>query len=445
MSRLPSLEEILNDPADRGLLEVTPVASGPSAGDRGVEQFEAINAFFDAHGRPPSRCQGGLQEKQLARRLEAIHKDPQRLAHLRLYDRHGLLPPPEAEAGEAPPAPETEGETAPHSEATTPGAGAEDRGEPRTERSSAPAASRTTEDEPADSLEEILADDELLGGGATSIFELEHVEPVSSRETPDEIAQRVPCGDFWRFEQLFERAHAKIQSGALEVDRFRGETQIREGDFFIVGGMLCLVDRLYDEQERGKDGRLDYRSRVIFANGTEANLLRRSLARALYEDENGRRVIPDAETVSEQMAGITHHDRREGVIYIVRTLRDDSALRHYQHLHKIGYTEGDLDGRLANAERDPTFLEAPVELVMRLTCYNLNPRQFETLVHAFLAERRVPITLQDRRGRRYQPREWFDVPLETAEAVCRRILDGSIVDYRLNPITGVLVPKERSG
>lgn len=435
MSRLPSLEEILNDPADRGLLEVTPVASGPSAGDRGIEQFEAINAFFDAHGRPPSRCQGGLQEKRLARRLEAIHKDPQRLAYLRPYDRHGLLPPP----------PETERETEPHNEATTPVAGEEDRAEPLTEHSPTPAASGPTEDEPAGSLEEILADDELLGGGATSIFELEHIEPASTRETPDEIAQRVPCGDFWRFEQLFERAHAKIQNGSLEVERFRGETQIREGDFFIVGGMLCLVDQLYDEQERGKDGRLDYRTRVIFANGTEANLLRRSLARALYEDKNGRRVIPDAETVTEQMAGVTHHDRREGVIYIVRTLRDDPVLRHYQHLHKIGYTEGDLDGRLANAERDPTFLEAPVELVMRLTCYNLNPRQFESLVHAFLADRRVPITLQDRRGRRYQPREWFDVPLETAEAVCRRILDGSIVDYRLNPITGKLVPKERSG
>jgi len=294
------------------------------------------------------------------------------------------------------------------------------------------------------SLEDILADEELLGGSATSLFELEHVTPGSARETPDEVAQRVPCEDFWRFEQLFQRMHGQLQRGELEVERFRGERQIREGDCFIVGGMLCLVDQLHDEQERGKDGRPDHRTRVIFANGTEANLLRRSLARALYEDENGRRVLPHPDTVAEQMAGITHRDRREGVIYIVRSLRNDPALRQFQHLHKIGYTEGDLDARLANAERDPTFLEAPVELAMRLTCYNLNPKQFETLVHAFLHERRVPITLQSRQGRRYQPREWFDVPLDTAEAVCRRILDGSITDYRLNPITGEMVPKGHS-
>ena len=41
-------------------------------------------------------------------------------------------------------------------------------------------------------------------------------------------------------------------------------------------------------------GKNDARLRVIYANGTESNLLRRSLERALYKDDTGRRLTdPD--------------------------------------------------------------------------------------------------------------------------------------------------------
>ena len=41
---------------------------------------------------------------------------------------------------------------------------------------------------------------------------------------------------------------------------------------------------------RTPQGRTDARLRVIFDNGTESNMLMRSLQRALYKDEAGRRI-----------------------------------------------------------------------------------------------------------------------------------------------------------
>ena len=40
-----------------------------------------------------------------------------------------------------------------------------------------------------------------------------------------------------------------------------------------------------------------------------------------------------------------------------------------------------------------------------------------------------------------KPREWFSVPLDTARDVVRRIIDGSIVQYRMDNTTNRLIKK----
>lgn len=61
------------------------------------------------------------------------------------------------------------------------------------------------------------------------------------------------------------------------------------GDFFILGGQLVYVAET-GETIKASDSESDARLRVIYSNGTESNLLRRSLQRALYKDEAGRRL-----------------------------------------------------------------------------------------------------------------------------------------------------------
>lgn len=47
--------------------------------------------------------------------------------------------------------------------------------------------------------------------------------------------------------------------------------------------------------------------------------------------------------------------------------------------------------------------------------------------------------LKSRDGGTYRPREWFDVPLDTAREVVMRIVDGSITKFRMDNTTGRLV------
>jgi hypothetical protein len=72
------------------------------------------------------------------------------------------------------------------------------------------------------------------------------------------------------------------------------KADITPGQFFILGGQIAYVAEW--RIPSAPNGETDARLRVIYSNGTESNLLLRSLQRALYKDEAGRRI-------SEQTAG----------------------------------------------------------------------------------------------------------------------------------------------
>src|SRR3546814_20856322 len=64
---------------------------------------------------------------------------------------------------------------------------------------------------------------------------------------------------------------------------------ITEGPFFILGGPVAYVAEV-GETFRAPNGESEARLRVIYSNGTESNLLLRSLQRAFYKDEAGRSI-----------------------------------------------------------------------------------------------------------------------------------------------------------
>ena len=70
---------------------------------------------------------------------------------------------------------------------------------------------------------------------------------------------------------------------------FELKAEIRPGSWFIVGGQKAYVADM-GEVFTNAQGRTDARLRVIFDNGTESNMLMRSLQRALHKDEAGRRI-----------------------------------------------------------------------------------------------------------------------------------------------------------
>lgn len=386
-----------------------------------IGRFEEINAFIDANGRQPDNS-GNLTEKTLARRLLAFQKSPDQFPGILEWDRHGLLVKRIPTAAPVKPVIETKvlAEPEAHYEQACP----------------------VKKAETVLSLEDIFAGDDLglLQLENEDLFDLKHVDEYNEKNYPDEIAERKSCKDFYQFESLFRQAHEQLNGSAWSIVRFQRESQTSLGDMFVLNGLLCLVDGVgeYDEDSQG---RANPRLRVIYENGTESNLLLRSLNRALYKDETGRKVIQDAKTVEDRLQGLSHKDKRSGLIYIVTTKSDHPKLAEIPHLHKIGYTELTVEQRTKNALDDVTFLEAPVKVLTTFECFNLNPQKFESLIHGFLHAQRLNITLTSKSGKTYRPREWFSVPLDTAREVAKRIIDGSIVKYRMDNTTGRILPK----
>lgn len=429
-----TLDDIFAESDELGLLKVAPPrSSAPSSDQRLVATLQDIEAFVTQHEREPQGDSKDLNEATLAVKLAALRSDPAKVEGLSAWDILGLLGASTgASEGASQDQPDTNAEM---------GQGADSGA---TEFTSSAPEKATVSPDSVTSLDDIWDSDTLglLSGGdenVESIFDLTHVPESSERDMPDEIAQRTHCDDFYRFEGLFDIVREELREGDAEAVPFQMESQIDEGDMFVLNGMLCIADQV-GEESVGAGRKFNPRLRVVFDNGTESNLLLRSLARALYKDETGRRILRPEGTF-DAMQGITHHDKRTGVIYILGSLSQDPALRGIRNLHKIGYTEKELDQRIAGAERQQTYLEAPVQVVTFFDCYNLDPRRFERLVHAMLHQQRVNVLLHSRDGGTYRPREWFDVELDTAREIVKRIVDGTIAQYRMDNTTGRLVKR----
>ena len=136
---------------------------------------------------------------------------------------------------------------------------------------------------------DLLADLGVVLAPEEDITVLKHVRSRDEVRAAEEIANRAPCEDFDRFKPLFENMQAELASGARETREFGRDPSVAAGDFFILGGQVVYVAEI-GEAIKAPNGESDARLRAIFANGTESNLLRRSLQRALYKDETGRRV-----------------------------------------------------------------------------------------------------------------------------------------------------------
>ena len=181
--------------------------------------------------------------------------------------------------------------------------------------------------------------------------------------------------------------------------------------------------------------------RVIFDNGTESDLLLRSLRRALNKDENSRRIVPPQPEMEEDFSDIgplfssevEEGDCASGAIYVARSLSDNPFVQENREvLLKIGLTTGDPEKRVAGARKETTYLFAAVELVAVYRLANINCKAFESLLHKFLARARIDMALADRFGGKVQPREWFLVPLPVVEEVVERIKDGTISEYQFD-------------
>jgi Meiotically up-regulated gene 113 len=169
---------------------------------------------------------------------------------------------------------------------------------------------------------------------------------------------------------------------------------------------------------------------VIYENGTESNLLLRSLARELYKDSAGRRILGPRDQALDDMYTVIGDDEHRGSVYVLRSRSERADIRSIENLFKIGFSTVPVEERIANAVREPTYLMARVSIVAVYKCFNLNPQKFEALLHAFFGRSCLDIKVLDSDGRLHSPREWFIAPLDAIDIAVRMLVNGEIVHYR---------------
>lgn len=362
--------------------------------ERIISGFEDILRFHQSHGRAPLHGEDrDIFERLYAVRLDQLRKLPEAQTLLAELDSPGLL---------------------------------------------SGAASTLNIDE----LDEdaLLAE---LGVGAESsdpddITVLRHVRSTTAKRAAEEIADRTPCEDFGTFQPLFEQVERELKSGARKTLRFGRDASIETGNHFILGGQLAYVAET-GESFKAPNGESDARLRVIYANGTESNLLRRSLQRALYKDDTGRRVTnTDMGPLFGDMS--EPDDIESGTIYVLRSQSSHPFVaEHRELIHKIGVTGGKVETRIAGAEKDATYLLADVEVVATYKLHNINRTQLENIFHRLFGAAQLDLTIEDRFGRPVKPKEWFLVPLQVIDEAVERIRDGSITNVVYDPKTARLV------
>lgn len=302
-------------------------------------------------------------------------------------------------------------------------------------------AGRDVVTSPPDALDvDDLAAELAEVGGADDITVLRHVRTSADKLAADEIADRKRCEDFETFRPLFERVQTEVRTGLRQAQSIEaGRRAIDVGDFFVLDGITLYVAEV-GEPLKTTAGEVDRRLRLVFSNGTESNLLLRSLQRAFYNDPAARRLASPESGQLSFGGEFEADDVESGTIYVLRSSSDHPYVAQHRHIiHKMGVTGGRVATRIANAENEATYLLAKVEVVATYKLAGINRIRMENLFHRLFAPARLNITINDRFGHPVQPEEWFLVPLFVIDEAVERIKDGSITHYIYDPQAAKLV------
>ena len=398
MDKESKLKEIFeNDPF--GLLKVKPKKSAARTSDeRLATSFDEINSFLEKNEREPKPDPTNISEYKLYSTLKSLRENEDKMMALKPQDEFGLL---------------------------------------------------NIEKKEINSLDDILGDDSLdiLGDDTEGLFTFKHTPKDYERAKADFVGKRFKCKDFDKYEHLFEEVQDDLALGKRKLVEFK-EPNLREGNYYIHNGILFLLESITYERddhykEDGTRVRKDGRTRCIFENGTESNILKRSVEKNLYK--NGKVVTQNVDKVIEEFtetfSGITNEDKETGHIYVLTSQSEKEDIASLENLYKIGYSSTSVQERIKNADNEPTYLMAPVKIESSWMCYNMNAQKFESLIHRFFGHTCLEIDVFNKNGIRHTPREWFIVPIEAIEQAISLIISGKIVDYRYDKESEVIVRK----
>ena len=374
------LEAISDDPF--GLTVVKPkVSSNKDESKIVIEKFMKILEFYEKNKKEPSK-EASREERTLAIILESIRNDKNQksvVKHLDIYDLLKddleLVADVDIEKIES------------------------------------------FEDDPFGLLGDESLDNE-------DIFTLKNVS--KTLEMPDYIATRKVCKDFFKYEELFVNLQKDLQNKLRTIEEHKGERFIQKGLFFVLKGVVGYVADVGNLSKQ--NNKINARLHCIFENGTQSDMLLRSLSAELYKD--GQVISFLNEEIEDNLSQIISDDEVSGYIYILKSKNSDNQIRDIKNLYKIGYSTTKVDERLKNAKNEPTYLMAEVEQIAIYKCFNMNTSKLEQILHQFFGKSCLNIEIIGNDKKLHIPREWFIAPLEVIKQAIFMIVSGEIIYYK---------------
>ena len=283
---------------------------------------------------------------------------------------------------------------------------------------------------------EALFDDPLLkmSKEEESLFDIpQDMRRVIAKKKADYVAQHKLCENFEDYKPLFAKVHQELKEGRRSLVKINKTATLTAGRYYFVSGQMLLLEQI-GELKKSSNSLPDARTRCIYENGTESDILLQTLRKNVVGD--GYAISELQEEVDAQFfnnSDITTEDKVTGYIYVLSSLSDNPVIKQEKNLYKIGFTTNSVEQRIANAENDPTYLMAPVKIVATYKVVNMNSQMFEDLVHQLLMPVQFQVTVFDEQGKEHQPQEWFVVPLPVVDVIIKKIMDGTIVGFTYNP------------
>lgn len=368
--------------------------------ERLISGFEEITRFYEEHKKIPSNTSDvDIFERIYAVRLEQLKQSDEAKTLLADFDQYQLLSDSHDESNDL--------------------SGLED--------------------------EDLLAELGIELEDEENIFVLQNVRTQQERQAAEQIGKQTLCEDFEVFKPLFEQIQNELETGVRYTKRYGKNNILEKNDWFILNGQLVYIAEISDYFEMS-DGHKDARTRLIYSNGTESNILMRSLTKSLYKDETGRRILitnnaGPLSSSSNSKDQANEIEIKSGTIYVLRSLSDNPFIKdHKDVIHKIGVTTGKVNKRITEARKDPTYLLANVELVATYSLpENIVPHKLEKLIHKVLQSAQLDIVINDRFGNPVKPKEWFLVPINIIEEIINHLKYGTISNVIYDSSLGKLV------
>ncbi|PZX20124.1 T5orf172 domain-containing protein [Breznakibacter xylanolyticus] len=393
------LDEIFNSDS-LGLLNVKPkCSSARNADERLLASFQEIVDFYERNNnQEPTPNPSNIAEYQLYSRLKNLRESEEKISALASVDKYNLLQSAKQELI---------------------------------------------------SIDDIFSDNtfDLLNTDSEGLFDFKHTPKEYERASAEFVARRKPCKDFKKYEPLFKEIQKDLACNNRKLIDF-AQRNLVEGSYYVHNGVLFLLEKISITQKEhykpdGTRVREDGRTRCIFENGTESNMLKRSVEKILYA--NGKVVTENIQKVNEgfieNFCAITTEDEVAGYIYVLKSKSTDNRITSIQNLYKIGYSKTEVTERIKNAEKEPTYLMAPVDYIAGWKCFNMNPQKFEQLIHNFFGNSCLEIDVFDDNGKRFTPREWFIAPIEVIEQTIELIINGKVIYYKYDAVNMTIIKR----